>query len=102
MVPDTQHIIETIRNKEAYIRDSYFIKHIDLFGSYAKNQQGTNSDIDLLYTTIPNGTMTLARLRSMENYISQLLQIEKVELVSKQSINPLVAKNIENDAISIF
>lgn len=102
MIPDTQHIIETIRNKESYLKGRYFIKHIDLFGSYAKKQQHTNSDIDLLYTTMSNGAMTLARLRSIENYFSQLLQIEKVELVSKQSINPVVAKNIENDAISIF
>ena len=60
------------------------------------------SDIDILYTTIPNGTMTLARLKSIENYLSQLLKIEKIELVSKQSINPVIAKNIENYAINIF
>ena len=80
----------------------YFIKHLDLYGSFAKEQQHSNSDIDLLYTTIPNGTMTLSRLKSFENYLSQLLKIEKIELVSKQSINPVIAKNIEDYAISIF
>jgi len=102
MVPSTQHIINTIRNAESFLKDRYFIKHIDLYGSYAKKQQQPGSDIDLLYTTIPNGTMTLARLTSIESYLSDLLKIERIELVSKQSINPLVAKNIENDVISIF
>jgi len=46
--------------------------------------------------------MTLARLKSFENYLSKLLNINKVELVSKHSINPVVEKNIEKDAISIF
>jgi predicted nucleotidyltransferase len=102
MVPSTQHIIDTIRNEESFLKDRYFIKHIDLYGSYAKKQQKAGSDIDLLYTTIPNGNMTLARLKSIEGYLSQLLGIEKIELVSKQSINPVVAKNIENYAIAIF
>ena len=102
MVPSTQHIIETIRNEESFLKDRYFIKHIDLYGSYAKKQQQPESDIDLLYTTIPDGNMTLARLNSIESYLSQLLGIQKIELVSKQSINPVIAKNIEDYAISIF
>ena len=102
MLPTTQHIIETLRNEESFLKSRYFIKHIDLYGSFARNQQNVESDIDLLYTTIPNGEMTLARLRSFENFLSQLLNIEKIELVSKQSINPVVELNIEKDAISIF
>lgn len=102
MLPTTRHIIDTIRNKESFLKSRYFIKHIDLYGSFARDQQNIESDIDLLYTTLPNGEMTLARLTSFENFLSQLLNIEKIELVSKQSVNPLVKINIEKDAISIF
>jgi predicted nucleotidyltransferase len=102
MVPNTKDIIEMIRKEESYLKSRYFIKHIDLYGSYAKKQQHIDSDIDLLYRTIPNGNMTLARLKSIETYLSQLLKIDKIELVSKQSINPVIAKNIENYAIPIF
>lgn len=102
MISSTRDIIATIKKEESYLKSRYFIKHIDLYGSYAKQQQHLESDIDLLYTTIPKGTMTLARLKSIENYLSQLLKIEKIELVSKKSINPLIAKNIENYAINIF
>ena len=102
MLNSTEHIINTIKKEQSYLRSRYFIKHIDLYGSYAKNLQLPDSDIDLVYTTIPNGTMTLARLKSIEDYLSKLLNINKVELVSKHSINPVVEKNIEKDAISIF
>lgn len=102
MLNSTEHIIDTIKKEESYLKSRYFIKHLDLYGSYAKNLQLLDSDIDLVYTTIPNGTMTLARLKSVENYLSKLLNINKVELVSKHSINPVVEKNIEKDAISIF
>jgi predicted nucleotidyltransferase len=102
MIKDTHHIIETIRNEKTYLQTRYFIAHLDLYGSYAKKQQKPGSDIDILYTTIPNGDMTLARLKSIETYLSGLLQIEKIELVSSKSVNPVIAKDIEKYAISIF
>ena len=102
MIPGTQDIIDTLRSNKAYLKSRYFIKHIDLYGSFATKSQQENSDIDLLYTTVQNGAMTLSRLRSFENYLSGLLKIEKVELVSKESINPIIAKNIEEYAIPVF
>jgi len=102
MTINTEDIIDIMRKEEGYLRNRYFIKHLKLFGSFAKNKQRSDSDLDILYTTIPNGTMTLSRLKSFENYLSQLLKIDKIELVSTQSINPVIAKNIEPYAISIF
>ena len=102
MIPTTKHIIETIKSEKDYLKKRYFIKHLHLYGSYAKETQHADSDIDILYATDPNGNMTLARLQSFENYLSGLLKIDKIELVSENSINPLVAKNIEDYAISIF
>jgi predicted nucleotidyltransferase len=102
MVPDTQDIIDTLRSNETYLKSRYFIKHIHLYGSFAKQSQHENSDVDLLYTTVQNGSMTLSRLRSFENYLSGLLKIEKIELVSKESINPVIEKNIEDYAIPVF
>ena len=58
MLNSTEHIITTLKKEESYLKSRYFIKHIDLFGSYAKKQQHIGSDLDLVYTTIPNGNMT--------------------------------------------
>lgn len=99
---ETENIILKIKQQEKYLRDRYFIKHLGLYGSYAKKQQNIKSDLDLLYTTVPNGPMTLSRLRSIEDYLSQLLKIEKIELVSNESLNPVVKRNIEQYVISIF
>ncbi|MEO6637233.1 MAG: nucleotidyltransferase domain-containing protein, partial [Ginsengibacter sp.] len=90
------------KKEETYIRSRYFIMHIDIFGSYAKKEQRPDSDIDILYTTLPDAAMTLARLKSIEGYFSTLLDIEKAEMVSRQSINPVIGKNIEDYAISVF
>lgn len=98
----TQHIIDKLKKEQSFLKSRFFIQHLELYGSYAKNLQRPESDIDLAYTTLPNGPMTLARLKAIEDHLSKLLMIDKIELVSRQSMNPIIAKNIEKDAISIF
>jgi predicted nucleotidyltransferase len=102
MPQTTDHIITTLKNEEDFLKRRYFIDHVVLYGSYAKSQQSTESDIDLLYTTMPGAGMTLARLKSVENYLSGLLSIKKIELVHSASLNPVVKENIEDHAIPIF
>lgn len=45
MLPETQNIIATIKEKEEFLKSRYFIRHIDLYGSYAKGPQQKGSDI---------------------------------------------------------
>ena len=95
-------VIQLLKNNEKYLKERYFIEKLELYGSYAKDNQDDNSDIDLLYKTRSEAPMTLARLSSLENYLSDLLKINKVELVSRNSLNPIIALNIEDHVISVF
>jgi hypothetical protein len=39
MVPSTQHIIDTIRNEESFLKDRYFIKHITYMAAMQKSNR---------------------------------------------------------------
>ncbi len=41
-------IIDLIRTEKQFLKENFGVISIGLFGSYAKNQQTTDSDIDLL------------------------------------------------------
>lgn len=41
-------IIDLIRAEKQFLKDNFGVINIGLFGSYAKNQQTADSDIDLL------------------------------------------------------
>ncbi len=43
-----EKIIFEIRKREKEIKDKFKVKNLFLFGSYAKNKQTENSDIDIL------------------------------------------------------
>jgi predicted nucleotidyltransferase len=73
---------------------------IGLFGSFARNEQNVNSDIDIL-VSFQNG-ISLLRLIRLEDELSARLG-RKVDLVTAGSIkNKRLKRNISNDLQIIF
>jgi predicted nucleotidyltransferase len=73
---------------------------IGLFGSYARNEQTVNSDIDIL-VSFQNGISLLGLIR-LENELSIKLG-RKVDVITEASIkNKRIKDNISNDLQIIF
>jgi len=67
---------------------------IGLFGSYARNENHKNSDLDILVDF--KQTVNLLDLIGLEQDLSDLLGI-KVDLVTTQSLHPEIKKYVEKD-----
>lgn len=96
------NIIDSIVAEKDKFCIGFGIKSLTLYGSYAKQTQVIGSDIDFMYEMEAGRAMTLRKLQRLETAIKDLLQVEKVELVNKKYINPVVYANAEQYAISIF
>ena len=73
---------------------------IGLFGSYARNEQTVNSDIDILVSF--QRSISLLRLIRLENELSVNLG-RKVDLITEGSIkNKRIKANISSDLQIIF
>lgn len=72
---------------------------VGIFGSYARNEQTTESDLDLLIDF--NSKITLLDLIGMEQELSELLGI-KVDLVTKRSVKTNLLPFIQKDLIRII
>ena len=73
---------------------------IGLFGSYARNEQNVNSDIDIL-VSFQNGISLLGLIR-LEDELSMRLG-RKVDLITEGAIkNKRIKDNISNDLQIIF
>jgi hypothetical protein len=46
--------------------------------------------------------MPLMRLQNLEQFISQLVQSKKVELVSKNHVEPIIESAIKKEGILVF
>jgi hypothetical protein len=87
-----EYIISVIgENKKIFSRLG--IKHIGLFGSYARGDQSEASDIDILVDFDPE-------LENFDNYMAvcdileRLFKNERIEIVTKNGLSPYIGPKI--------
>lgn len=74
-----QDILQKLTQEKEYIQKTYEVDKIGLFGSYAKDQQTPNSDIDI-YVEFKNKTFD--NLTGLWNYLEEMYHT-KIDLLHK-------------------
>lgn len=94
--------LETIKNKisanKEYLKNTYGVEEIGVFGSFARGDNNEKSDVDIaieLNQKIPVGLFEFAR---MKFYLEDLLK-KKVDLVIKSGIKVLIKEKILSQLI---
>lgn len=79
-------IIATLRQHRPELQSRYGVRRLAVFGSYARGEQGPNSDIDILVTLgdKPLGMGYLALVRE----IAALFPEQKTDVVSRSALKP--------------
>ncbi|MFN8474790.1 MAG: nucleotidyltransferase family protein [Anaerolineae bacterium] len=95
---DLQHLIQIIREHMPELLERYDVESLGVFGSFARQEQSPESDLDLLVTF--RETPGLLRYIALENYLSDLLGV-KVDLVMKDALKPHVGKRILEEVIML-
>jgi uncharacterized protein len=78
------------------------IKKLSLFGSYLKNLQKENSDIDLLVEFKEGHTPGFLYLSRMENDLSQILNGKKVDLKTYNELSRYFRDDILEMAVTQY
>ena len=90
-----QSILASSKNE---LRKSYKVMELGIFGSYARGEQKTSSDIDIVVKF--NHRATLFDFVGLGNYLEEKLKM-KVDLVSERGIRPEFKHNILNAVLKI-
>ena len=80
------------------LAERYSVEKLEVFGSYVRDEQKADSDLDVLVTFIE--APSLLTFIAIENYLSDLLGI-KVDLVMKDSLKPNIGQQILREAIPV-
>jgi len=89
-------ILNELSNNKSYIQKKFEVDKIGLFGSYAKDKQDENSDIDI-YVEFKNKTFD--NLAGLWNYLEELYH-KKIDLFHKhKNNNKIIISNIQKDVI---
>ncbi len=91
-------MLEILRQQIPMLAERYSVETLEVFGSYVRDEQKKDSDLDILVTF--SKAPSLLTFIAIENYLSDLLGV-KVDLVMKDSLKPKIGKHILREAIPI-
>ena len=80
------------------LAEKYHVRSLEVFGSYVRDEQTPESDLDVLVTF--DEAPGLLEYISLENHLSDLLGV-KVDLVMKSALKPRIGQNILREAVPV-
>ena len=92
-----EHILKTLKSNKIKLT-KFGIRNVGLFGSYRRNEQSSESDIDLLIDFEPEKE-NFDNLMAVYDLFEKIFKNEKVEVVTKNGlsphIGPLILKEVQ-------
>ncbi len=98
MFVDIEVAKKKLREILPVLREEFKVKSVGLFGSYVRGEQKGGSDLDVLVEF--EEPVSLLKLVSLENYLSDLLGV-KVDLIPKADIRPELRDRILSEAVNV-
>ena len=93
-------IISFLRANLPVLRSYYHIVRIGLFGSFARNEQGDDSDIDII-VEIESGTPDIHRLKlELEDFIGKTFN-RSVDIAREKYLKPYARNAILSEVIYV-
>jgi uncharacterized protein len=92
--------LETLRRSELALRGRG-VKHAALFGSVARGENRSGSDIDIMIEIDPEARVTVFDYVSIKEYIAQLFD-GPVDVVNREGLKPYVRPAATADMIYAF
>jgi len=90
-----ENILNTLKSNKLKLA-KYGIRSIGLFGSCIRNEQSSESDIDLLIDFKPEEE-TFDNFMAVCELFEKIFQNEKVEVVTKNGLSPYIGPKILNE-----
>jgi len=90
-----EYILSTLKSKRADF-SAIGIREVGLFGSYARNEQTEQSDIDILIDFDPEKE-TFDNYMAVYELLEKLFINIKVEVVTKNGLSPYIGPKILNE-----
>jgi predicted nucleotidyltransferase len=96
--PNFEQIKQALQAQLPALAKQYHVESLGIFGSYVRNEQEAESDLDLLVTF--SQTPSLLRFIELEHHLSDLLNV-KVDLVMKDTLKPNIGKHILREVVPV-
>ena len=95
-----ENIIKILQNEKQEILGKYGVRLLGIFGSYVRNEQTSESDIDILVEILKPVKIGLYDYIKIIHELSQKLNI-KVNFANKNKLKPHIGKYILKEVVNL-
>jgi predicted nucleotidyltransferase len=95
---DSEKIQADLADYKTKLQKEYPISALGVFGSYARNEQNPESDLDVLVEF--EGPVTLFDLVRLENELTRGLGVD-VDLITRDSLKPRIEAQVADDIVYV-
>ena len=92
-------ILQTLSKHRDELRRDYGVRSLALFGSAARNEAGSESDVDILVEF--DRRIGLFQFIRAKHRLEDLLSVEEVDLVLRDAVIPELKDDIYGEAIDV-
>ena len=96
----THDIIQFLGDHLSSLKHEYNISRLGLFGSFARNEQNDNSDIDIIIEFKEGTENIYERKNALREFLSKHFQRE-VDLCREKYLKPYVKDYLKNEIIYV-
>ncbi|WP_321531820.1 nucleotidyltransferase family protein [uncultured Desulfuromonas sp.] len=93
-----QRALELLAQSKRELQDRYGVSRLALFGSTARDEAGSNSDVDVLVAF--DGPATSKRYFGVQFYLEDLLG-RPVDLVTEKALRAELRSSIEQERVDV-
>jgi predicted nucleotidyltransferase len=93
-------ITRILQSQKPYLAERYGVTATGIFGSYVRNEQRPDSDLDILIELEDPPRISLLGLVNLENYLTDLLGV-KVEVAIKKNLKPRLSPYILHEVVMV-
>lgn len=93
-------VIRTLKAREDDLR-AHGVTHAAVFGSVARNEQRSDSDIDILVDVDPDVVATMFDYAGLKDYVASLFQ-GRVDVIDRDALKPRLRRSVATEAIYAF
>ena len=95
-----EEIKKTLAAQKDYLATQYGVTILGVFGSYVRDEQRLDSDIDILIDLERPPRISLIGLVEVEDYLSDLLEV-KVDLAIKSNLRRRIGERILREVVPV-
>lgn len=98
MDPELPRILSKLKQLLPLLSERYKVQTLGVFGSYVRQEQRADSDLDILVTF--SETPSLLKFIELEYYLSDAFGV-KVDLVMKDALKPAIGTQILKEVMLV-